>query len=91
MSALLRRLVGVTDTIAYLNAWIRELEQARGLVKKARLSARRARRKPLRKRRAFKNDRGRQPWRPSFVIGRAGGGVSPAAAYFAFAIGDGAS
>jgi hypothetical protein len=53
MSALLRRLVGVTDTIAYLNAWIRELEQARGLVKKARLSARRARRKPLRKRRAL--------------------------------------
>jgi hypothetical protein len=39
MSTLLRCLGGVTDTIAYLNAQIRELEQARDLVKKARLSA----------------------------------------------------
>jgi hypothetical protein len=53
MSTLQRRLAGVIDTIAYLNAQIRELDQARDLVRKARLSARRARRKPHRKRRAF--------------------------------------
>ena len=52
MSTLLRRLAGVTDTIAHLNAQIRELDLARDLVKKARLSARRARRKSRRKRRA---------------------------------------
>jgi hypothetical protein len=53
MSTLQRRLTGVADTIAHLNAQIRELELARDLVKKARLSARRARRKSRRKRRAF--------------------------------------
>jgi hypothetical protein len=53
MSILLRRLASVTDTIAYLNAQIRELDQVRDLVRKARLSARRARRKSPRKRRAF--------------------------------------
>jgi hypothetical protein len=50
MSTLQRRLAGVTDTIAHLNAQIRELDQARDLVRKARLSARRARRKSRRKR-----------------------------------------
>ena len=39
MSTLQRRLSGVTDTIAHLNAKIRELDQARDLVRKARLSA----------------------------------------------------
>ena len=53
MSTLLRRLAGVTDTIAYLNARIRELVQARDLVRKARLSARRVRRKSRGRRRAF--------------------------------------
>ena len=47
MSILLRRLASVTDTIAHLNAQIRELELARDLVKKTRLSARRARRSPV--------------------------------------------
>jgi hypothetical protein len=47
MSTLLQRLAGVTDMIAHLNAQIRELEQARDLVRKARLSARRARRSPV--------------------------------------------
>ena len=37
MSILLRRLASVTDTIAYLNAQIRELDQVRDLVRKARL------------------------------------------------------
>jgi hypothetical protein len=53
MSTLQRRLSGFIDTIAALNAQIRELDQARDLVRKARLSARRARRKSRRKRRAF--------------------------------------
>jgi len=45
MSTLQRRLSGVVDAIAVLNAQMRELDQARDLVRKARLSARRARRK----------------------------------------------
>jgi hypothetical protein len=45
MSSLQRRLAGVTDTIAHLNAQMSELDQARDLIRKRRLSLRRSRRK----------------------------------------------
>jgi len=50
MSTLQRNLPVVTDTITYLTAQIRELNRLRDQVRKAQLSARRARRKPSRKR-----------------------------------------
>src|ERR1700676_4060299 len=65
MSTLLRRLAGVTDTIAHLNAQIRELDRARYLIKKARLSARRARRKSRRKKNA---ERGARLDAPRFAL-----------------------
>jgi hypothetical protein len=60
-----RHLPVVTDTITYLNAQIRELNRLRGQVRKAELSARRAR-KPRRKRAKTPIE----PGRPQDILGR---------------------